>query len=83
MYRKVRCIARDNVQDAPPQSWGKSSEKTTGPLENTHPKNAEIYQSLILPEFIVHIKYLNIDRFKNESSIHPKYSYMKVKNLTQ
>ena len=31
--------------------------KNTGPLEYTHPKNAEIYQSLVLPEFIVHIKY--------------------------
>ena len=44
-YRKVRCVTRDNVQDAPP----KVEEKTTGPLEYTHLKNAEIYQSMVLP----------------------------------
>ena len=77
VYSTRQCTRRT------PQSWGKKLEKTTGPLENTHPKNAEIYQSLILPEFIVHIKYSNIDRFKNESSMHPKYSYMKFTNLTQ
>ena len=64
----------------PPKLREKLGKK---PLENTHPKNAEIYQSLIFPEFIVHIKYSNIDRFKNESSMHPKYSYMKFTNLTQ
>ena len=40
------------------------------------------------PEFgLVHIKYsknlaIHIDRFKNESNIHPIYSYMKFINLT-
>ena len=46
-YRKVWCIRRDNVQGAPHKVKEKYSQKTTGPLYYTHPKNAEIYQELI------------------------------------